>query len=242
MPLPNAAPGEGPVRAYTHFRYVGTPTGGRWNAWVAGPCQWFIAHTKGKSKPCLEKMTKGVLSCPRCAQVAQPQMIGYLPLYRQVDAANVLVIVYELERPFVDVLETHQRVQIGREDEQSDSVWVRAALSPEPKWQTTQPERKVAADCTETLLRMWAIPELTQWYRECCQPSDNAMSLPTGVAVRPDGKPFSPMMQAAAKRHGADVVGVPDTAATFDAAYAKMAAKKAALDKPGENGHTKPKG
>ncbi len=242
MSLRQSTPGEGGASLRVHFRYVGVAPNKTWPAHVAGPAMWFQCHTSERTKPCLHWMTNGELGCPRCKGTDETKELGYQPLYRSSDGCPVMVVLYADQREHADKLAHHERAIVGREGEKGDAVYIRRAFEQTPKYQSSLMVRMVPADLTETLLIMWKIPELVEWYRRQPKQSDNAVSLPTGVAVRPDGKPYSPMMQAAAKRHGADVLPIPETTATFDEAYARMEQRKAQADKPSTNGHTKPKG
>lgn len=237
MALKQAGPGEGPSRGRAYFRYVGTVPGRKWCAYIAGPCQWYVCHTKGKSKPCLEWMTDGALPCKLCASTARPMVIGYQPLYRQVDSAPVMVIVYEDVRHVVDALRLHERVEIERQGQQGDAVSVTRLLTQEPRFQTTLPERRERADITDVLLALWSLPDLTHWYR-CRRPaSDNAVSLATDPGVTSTGEPFGPMTKAAAEKYGSDDDG-PMSGALDDVIRNRLAL--AAGKKPATNGKHKP--
>jgi hypothetical protein len=125
--------------------------------------------------------------------------IGYLPLYRVVDGRPVMVIVYEEEREHVDRLRLHQVVTVGRESEQADSVWVRPSVTQTPVYTSTMAERMRAADIGDVLLRMWALPELTEWMRSRSRTSEAPAVTPEPL-VKSDGKPFDQMHAAAARR------------------------------------------
>lgn len=240
MGLRKATPGEGAGSGHVHFRYVGTDPGDRWFAWVAGPAYWLLGHPSSRSKPCLDWLTEKALPCAICSPLKPPVMMGYLPLYRQIDGAPVMVVVYETVREKVDALKLHKRVQVGRELGEADSVWVSLALEQNPRFQTTLKQREQPADVTETLLRMWKMPELVNWYRCQTPQSDNPVSLPEGVAVTSAGTPYSPMSQAAAKRFGADVLPIPTGDATFEEARRKLLNRAASTN--GKHDTTKPKG
>jgi hypothetical protein len=164
--IKQASPGEGGRKARAHFTYVPTDPKRPWNAYVAGPCMWFTCHTKGRSKPCLESVTDGELTCPRCNELDPPQDIGYQPLYRAADSKPVMVIVHDYTREIVDSLRFHSRVLVSRGHAASDGVMVNPALDQLPKFQTALPERMRAAQPIESLLRLWGIPELIQWHNE----------------------------------------------------------------------------
>lgn len=235
MRIKRAGPDEGPRKDHDHFRYVETGFGKRWEAYVAGPCYWCIAHTSERTKPCLKWFTDGELHCPKCKNPEPPKMTGYLPLYRQVDGCPVLIVVYEQERQYIDKFTLHQRIIVGKEGEQGSSNWVRGALSAEPKWQTTSPWRQHEQEVFHTCLAMWKLPELEAWLHRPAKRSDNAVSLPDGVAVDDAGKPFAPETQAAAKRAGASVVNTPEAKDALDEAMRKLK-ERAGVLKPSKNG------
>lgn len=180
MPLPQTPPGgqKEPNIRYIHFGYTRTPASTSWHAYTAGPVHWFTCHTSGRCKPCLHVMTSGELVCDLCASPVPPQIIGYLPLYREVDAKPVMVIVHESVTDQVTGLRLHTRVVIGREAEKTDGVWVQRALKEEPRYVTTLRERMRPVDLTPTLLKVWKIPALTDWYKRTHGQNDRAVSLP----------------------------------------------------------------
>lgn len=202
MALPTKPPGGGGQTPRVHFTYVGTAKGARWNAWCAGPCHWFDCHTKGRTKPCLAAISGGALDCPRCTPLDPIDEIGYQPLYREIDARPVMVIVHEHSREQVDSLALHNRVLVGREEEASAAVWITHALKRTPLYTSSLPYLMRPADLTETLLRVWNLPVLTEWYRKNVPQTAPA---PT-VKVKPkksDGKPFGPMTEKAAEKYSA---------------------------------------
>lgn len=209
MGLPQTPPGGGGKRRHTHWHYVSTEPGKTWNAWMAGRTHWYTCHTKGRSKPCVHAMTGGELDCTACSPLNEPEVIGYVPLYREIDGRPCMVIVHEYSREQVDQIGFHKPVIVGRGTQSSDAVWVQAHQKSSGKYTSSLRERMVPADMTETLLALWKLPALTDWYRRQPAKSDNAVSLPEGTAVRDDGKEFSPMMQGPAKRWADPVIKEP---------------------------------
>lgn len=165
MSLPTQPPTGGGERAYVHFHYCNTEPGAKWHAYIAGACMWFWCHPSRRTKPCLHIITEGKLECPKCGSAVAPQLIGYQPLYREIDSRPVFIVLHEYTRETVDKLALHTRVIVGREASQSDGVWLMKALSPNPVFSSTLRERQRGADLSETLLRVWGIPALTTWYR-----------------------------------------------------------------------------
>lgn len=176
--------------AEMHFRYVGTKIGSTWHGWIAGPPQWYWCHTMHRTKPCLKELTDGQVECALCGQARAPQNVGYLGVYREVDAKPVLVVLHDEQMERADQLRLHERVLIGREDNAADGVWVSPALKPQPAYHTTLKERMVACDLTNTLLKLWALPELTAWYRKGEQPAASKKYVPKpGQYKHPKGTP-----------------------------------------------------
>lgn len=236
MALPQVPPGGGGRKSHVHFGYVNTGFGKNWHAYMAGPVHWFACHAKGKTKACVSVMTGGELHCERCAAGQPTEETGYVPLYRELDSKPTMVIVHEYTREATDALKLHQRVIVGRGEDVADGVYVVPALKPEPRFQTTLKERMVAADLTETLLRVWGIPELVEWYRQThghqVAPAAPPAKPPAPPPKRSDGLPFSPMTRAAAER--ADGPMSEDVGEAINRVGKRLLAVK-----PSTNGHHK---
>lgn len=240
MPWKNAAPGSG-ARKRTHFPYVPTANGAKWPAYCAGPCHWVLGHEiNRKTKVCPSWLTDGELCCEWCSPINGAIERGYQPLYRQSDGKPVLVMVGAEERADTDKLRFLSRVMVARERENSAGLFIRSALEQEPKFQTTLPERLRPADVTHSMIALWAMPQVKAWWNRTHGQSDTEVSLPPGVAVTDSGTPFSPAMQAAAKRYGAIVVPPGDNPDLYDEVYDRLR-DKTGLPKPNGNGKQHPK-
>jgi len=152
-------------------------------------------------------MTSGELTCARCDAGDIAAEVGYQPLYRELDAKPVFVVVHEYSREAIDALKLHARVIVGRGESKHDSVYVIPGLKATPVYTSTLKERMKPADLTCSLLRLWKLPELDHWYITTHGKSDKVVSPPApppepGVRKRANGQPFSPMNQAAAARAG----------------------------------------
>ncbi len=203
MSLPQKTPGEGGKNRRVHFRYVGTANGGKWNGYIAGPCHWFLCHSKGKTKPCLHALTDGELDCDLCSPMNEATWTGYLPLWRCIDSAPVMVIVHEHQLEAMNAVKLHAKVLVGRGDDPADGVYVLPALDPNPRFTTAMPWKMNAVDLTETLLAVWKLPCLVEWYRRTHGGKQNRAPLPPSNGTkekRPSGEEFSEMYQAAARR------------------------------------------
>lgn len=229
MSLPQTPPGGGARRPHVHFTYVKTPTNAKWFAHLAGPAHWYTVHPKGKTKPCLHVMTGGELACERCEQGYDSEVCAYVPLWRESDGRPVMVIVHEYTREVVDQLRVHARVLIGRNEEKSDGVYIIHAPNPLPVFHTTLQEKMRPADLTETLLRVWGVADLVTWYRR----THGAVKAPE--PKKSDGKPFSPMMKAAARKASQGNV-----TEDLDDLIGRIRKRAAALPEPSSNGKHDP--
>ena len=162
-------PGEGGMSRPVQFSYTPTLPGQDWTAFLAGPVQWLECHTRKDqtSKPCLAWMTDRALPCPRCIPTWDRETLGYVPLYRESDHRECVVIVRETCRDLLEGLEFPAYVVVAREGGKKDSVYVSKHTKSKP-WRSTLARRKVPADLEYSLLTMWKINELTEWMR--CRP------------------------------------------------------------------------
>lgn len=179
MALRQSRPGDGSRSRRTHFAYVETPPKQQWHAWIAGPTHWFQCHDVNRhTKPCLHDITGGELRCPWCLSIGEPADTGYVPLYKQDNGKPVMTVVHAYSREQVDQLKLHQRVLVGRGIAKGDGVYVVLQLNQEPRYQSTLPERLRPADLTETLLRVWGIPDLIAWHCRATGRSDGGCITP----------------------------------------------------------------
>lgn len=233
MTLPQAPRREGRPRRPTHFRYYPVDPGSTHYGYLAGPLMWFDMHCSDLgSKPCLHELTGGDLGCPKCEHGA-PVMKGALGFYHATDLKPYMVWVDESGRDEYEKWLPFRRLKLGRERVKGAPVWAQMCLTQEPVFQSTLPERKVAADLTDSLLRMWKMPDLEWWYRHTHGVSDNAVSPPAPPAP-PAGHP----MYAAAHRMVDEAIaganGVDD--ATQKILDRAAASKRKWNGKPSKNG------
>lgn len=192
MRVPRSSPGEGPKKIRDHFPHWKIAGGEKHFAYTAGPVLWVIGHPSDKgTKPCTDWMTNGAVPCRLCALHKEPCEVGYVPVYRASDWRPLCVIVYDDERQWVDDLELHTRVQIGREREKGARLFVRPCVDQEPRFNSTVDYRRFPQEVDDSCLVMWKMPELVSWLR-CRTPADNAVSLsldaesvPAAVVPRP---------------------------------------------------------
>lgn len=165
MTLHRKTPQKGAKNRYPHFPFVETPRGYGWDAHIAGPCHWFDCHDIGRSKPCLHCITNGELHCDRNHDIDEPVEIGYQPLWAASNGKPCMVIVYEYARPQIDALKLHRLVTVSRGKMKGETVAINYKGLNSPLYQTTRTDFMRPVDLTETLLRIWKIPELVAWVR-----------------------------------------------------------------------------
>lgn len=240
--LPQAPKRGKDPRRPQHFGYLPIAKGEKVTGYLAGPVQWFDMHTSDLgSKPCLELMTDGALSCPYCADDV-PVVKGACPFYHSTAHKPHMVWLDEGDRDKVEKFRFLLRVQFWREKYKGAPLSVEPCLSQEPEFFSTLPEKNRAADVGESLLRMWKMPHLTAWFRGGSPDSDNAVS--TGRAPAADRKPakprpgrVDPMYAAAHRKVDAAMNG---TGATDDALDRLL--KRGAAAPPSQNGKHPPPG
>jgi len=240
MALKTKTPGGGGEKRRVHFVHLPTRNNQTWHAHVAGPCHWYTCHTKGRTKPCLHWLTDGELVCERCASTTPPEDIGYQPLFREVDGRPCFVVVHDYSREKIDQLRFHSRVIVGRGAEQSDGVYVIPALNARPLYETSREEFRREADLTETLLRVWGLPELIEWYHRT-QRVPASSPVPPVAPAKKSAKPVDPMYVAAHERWTPDTVPESTSGEEAIQAAADRAALRAAQS-PHANGKLPKKG
>lgn len=190
MPLPQKGPRKGAGNRRVHFPFISTPKGYSWSAWIAGPCHWFDCHSVGRTKPCLCEMTNGELFCTLDHVLDEPRTIGYQPVYARDNGRPGFVIVYDYAREQIDGLKLHHQVTITRGKGKSDTVSIVYTHLNLPLYQSSREDLMRPADLTESLLRIWKIPELVEWYRRTHGLSDTPVSPPTPKVVPPETTPY----------------------------------------------------
>jgi hypothetical protein len=240
MRLPSTPRRTGARNKPVHFSYVSTERGQPYEAYLAGQVWWGYLHMLRPSKPCVFELTGGAVACRFCAgSKARVAVVkGWVPLYRRQDGLAICVPVDEVQRDHLDALPIFTKVTVGREKGKGVGVWVRSCMNQEPAWSSSLPEYSCPADISASLINMWALEEVHQFFA-CERSSDNAVSLaskpPAEVMHSLEGDDV-PRPKRAGKGDGAMLGGT-------DAAVNRLiehAAKFAA--KPSTNGKHKPDG
>ena len=113
-------------------------------------------------------------------------------MYRAIDNRPVFVIVHADQFERVRLLKLHDPVRVGREDNDGDRVWIRK-LDSAARYQSTLPSRNRPADITDSLCRVWRIPELTEWVRSGSPGGDvPAEGDPAAILPVMSDRPLSP--------------------------------------------------
>lgn len=186
MTLRKAAPEEGGEQAREQFAYLNTPAGLKhaWTGWLACDPYWFIGHEHKKhtpgTQPCLNWITSGAVRCVRCGKGAEKKKMCYCHIYREFDGKPLLVIVQEAVKEVMKGLAFRSHVLVGRLDDQASSF-----VKPTDTNLPFRPEnerRKNPIDTAVSLLGIWKIPELTEWYERgrWTKPTITQEQLPTG--------------------------------------------------------------
>jgi hypothetical protein len=232
-------PGEGGRARPVQFSYTKTLPGQTWAAFLAGPPQWVDCHTRKDkpSKPCLTWITSGKLPCPRCTPEYVYETLGYVPLYRESDHKECVIVLRETARDLIADIEYPTLVLVSREHGPADRVTV-TRHPKQKKWVTTLKERRQPADLEYSLLTMWGINELTEYMRclpggQICPPAKiSAVDVPT------ESTGSVPLITDR-------MCGIMDEVAERARKTAELAAKNAATARgwhePSSNGTHKPK-
>jgi hypothetical protein len=225
---PNSRPGEKKKIHATHFK---VPNGGMECGYKAGDMHGVNGHRTHAHQPCLKLYTNGEMECPYCNAGLEPMWRGYVPVWDRDWTLRYALIGEEIFES-VDIIPRGAQVVLTRAKNpisplviRQETKLVRSLPDKEP-W--TQPV------CMEDIcLLLWKLPALTAWvHRE----RELRSALPAGVAVKSDGKAFSPPMQAAAKRNGSRVVKE-EEAIPFSEALNRVKALEEAGKLPKPNGN-----
>lgn len=168
--LKKGSPGRGEDGARPEtFTYI-NPTFGLkhvFTAHVAAEPYWCKAHEHNErergTKPCLNWMTDGAVPCQRCRPGVVPTDVCYVHLYREFDGKPVLVIVHDSAADLLAGVEYGVEVLCGRLEPKS-SVFVKPAPNGK-RMVTALPQRQRPIDIAVSLLNLWKIHALTEWYQ-----------------------------------------------------------------------------
>jgi len=192
MSVKKGTPGKGGGSRPDSFSYTPVPFGTKnvFNAWLAGPIYWAEEAHEYKpkqepTKPCVHWLTDGALKCRRCARGEPVRCIGWVPLYREVDSAPVIVIVHETVSDLTSKLTYADFVIVGRVGDK-DSVFVKRSES-QPVLRTEKESRKRPVDITRDLLVIWAMEDYNLWLRNQRGPRSAEKVSATEIEVESSG-------------------------------------------------------
>lgn len=217
---------------HQHSEYLAVDNKTKAGGWKAGEVYGLYCHHVGHTKPCVDDVTQGGLKCSLCEAGFDQVFRAYMPLWdREYQLRHVLVGEDFFEAadriPFRHPLTLSRAASKRAPLRVSDEPMMVRLLPDGPPWD--KPVNMLAV-----CLTLWKDDALSRWCMLDKTPtvSDTAVS-PT----KSDGKPFSPMTAAAARRFAA-----PPTVEGVDKALddvQKRLLQRAAKTKAGTNGSGK---
>jgi hypothetical protein len=206
---PQNRPGQ---KARVHATYLKVACGSQECGYKAGELHGVEGHRTYAHQPCCAAITGGAIDCAYCAAGLQAEWRGYVPLWDRDWTLRYVLIGPEIFES-VDIIPRSSQVVVSRAKNPISPLVIRQ----ETKLVRSLPDKEPwtqAVDMEEICLTLWKLPALTAWVMKerAKQPP-----LPKGKAVRTDGKPYTPVMQAAAKRNGATVRPESEAAPLSDA-------------------------
>lgn len=199
--------------AHPHCTNFKVPNGTKEFGFKAGHVHGCYGHRTFAHQPCVLLITEGALQCAYCGSGLVPEWRGYVPIWDR-DWTLRYAMIGETFFPSVDSIPFRAQVCLSRAKNPISPLIIREEVN----LTRVLPDRSPWNEEVNTLdicLTLWQNVELAKWYAKHppkkVPSGDNGQSLPKGTAKRADGKPFSPMMQNAAKKNGAYVAPEPTT-------------------------------
>jgi hypothetical protein len=127
---------------------------------MAGEPYLAKTHYIGRSKPCLDKVTRGALQCPYCGPIELRDTL-YVPLWN-LDLERIVVVAGTRELDKIRRIRAYSRVWVVRGDQPQSAV----KILPETNLVTELgviPGRTELLDFTFWLPVMWKVDELKTW-------------------------------------------------------------------------------
>lgn len=181
-----------------HTRYLQVANGATELGYKAGEVFGVNGHHVGTHKPCVHDLTEGKQQCAYCGSGFPLVFRGYLPVWDR-DFTLRYVLICEDILESVDAIPFREQITMSRAKNKISPLIVRHErrltrdLPVKEDWQKP-------IDMGPICCVLWKTPELYPF----CVASTPTPTQKT-VAVTDKGKPFSPMMQQAAKKNGAAV-------------------------------------
>lgn len=212
-----------------HATYLQVKNGASAAGYKAGILHGVYGHRTHAHQPCCRIITEGELQCPYCLGGLDPVWRGYLPVWDR-DWALRYVLIGEDYCETVDVIGHREQVVITRAKNPISPLVVRQDVTLDRELPNKAPwSEKI--DMEAICLELWKDAPLKEWVYTHRAKKPKPEPKP---ALRSNGKPFSPPMQAAAKKY-ATPEGVHDAAEEFEQARNRLA-KRAAELPPSKNG------
>lgn len=227
---PKGTPGEKKV---PHSTYFEVRNGCADCGYKAGEVHGVIGHYIDTHKPCLFEYTDGELQCKYCACDVEKIWRGYIALWdRDWMLRYALICQEHLES--VDQIQVGLMVKLTRHKNPISPLVIRAEPCLERQLPGKPPYNQ-PVDTELLCLRLWQDAALEEWVRQKRLKTNT--TLPKGVAVDKDNRPFAPGTQAAAKRAGAKVTTEKAANDALDATLEKLKRRAAVLGAvPSTNG------
>ena len=217
-----------------HSTYLKVDNAKKIGAYMAGELYGCYTHRTHSAQPCVSSITDDALTCALCAGGLIPEWRGYVPLW---DADWTLrhALINEEYYESVNAIPHRAKVAVSRDKNKISPLVIREEVMLTRELPNRAPWAapvKMLSVC----LVLWQHAELTNYFAKYNGVTGDANLAREGIAVKDDGKPYSPALQGAAKRAGAAVV------APLDAEFAKLReslTNKVAKLKPSANGNGK---
>lgn len=219
---------------HPHATYLKVGNGCKEPGYMAGPVFGCYGHRTSAHKPCVELITQGELTCALCAAGWEAEWRGYVGIWDR-DWTLRYALIGEDYYPSVDAIPHREQVVCSRGKNAISPLVIRTE-----KLLTREiPNRSpwdVEIDMLEICLSLWKDGPLAAWFtkQKTLKPAKTE-----DEPKLPNGKPFSPMYKAAAKRYS----GPPKEAPVGDALNGALSRVKARESMNGDGkAHAPPKG
>ena len=166
-PLFRPAP---PPTPELHWAYQVMKPNARVNAVWIGPVHGLTTHHLGQTKPCLKELSAGDLDCPFCKNHLAKRWRGYAPAV-DFGSKQVVFLVGQTTGAVLDRTPRGKRLTFGRGPGDTSPV----AVVDYPGIAGNAIDKRFTAggvyadgvDLLPWLLRLWEIPDLTEWVETC---------------------------------------------------------------------------
>lgn len=217
-----------------YSRYLKVEAGKSYGGWMAGEVFGCYSHRSGETKPCRANVTEDALKCPFCEAQQDAVWRGWVPLWDE-DWNLRHAVINEDQLPTVEVIDFRAKIVLSKDKNPASPTTVREKV---------QVNRELSTDAQfltpvvmlDVCLTLWKDSALAIW----CDANRERLLGTKPVQLPPilksNGKPFSPGMQAAARKY------TPPSEKTVDSSVDAITARlknSAARLKPSTNGNGK---